>query len=61
MFPFTKNATEYKTLLTDLKLAKKIQAEKLTVFVNSLLVVQQVSIEYEMKDHLVNKYNGLVK
>ena len=61
MFPITYNATEYEALLASPRLVKKIQVEKLMVFVDSWLVVRQVSKEYEVKDPLLKKYNGLVK
>ena len=40
MFPITNNATEYEALLVGPRLAKKICVEKLTVFVDSQLVVR---------------------
>ena len=49
-FPITNNATEYEALLAGLQLAKRIRAEKVRIFADSQLVVQQVSGEYEVKD-----------
>ena len=61
MFPITNNVTEYEALLAGLRLAKKIQVEKLMVFADSQLVIRQVLKKYEMKDPLLKKYNELVK
>ena len=60
-FFITNNATEYEALLTGLRLAKKIRANRVMVFVDSQLVVRQVTIENELKDSVLKAYNGSVK
>ena len=60
-FPITNNAAEYEALLAGLQLAKRIRAEKVRVFVDSQLVVRQVSGEYEVNDPSFKAYNRLVK
>ena len=60
-FPITNNATEYETLLARLQLARRIQTDRIRVFVDSQLVVRQVSREYEVKDPIFKAYNRLVK
>ena len=60
-FSITNNAVEYETLLAGLWLTRRIWAKKVKVFVDSQLVVQQVIGEYEMKDHLLKTYIGMVK
>ena len=61
MFPIINNAVEYEALLIGIRLAKKIRVEKLMVFVDSRLVVRQVTREYEVKDPIPKTYNELVK
>ena len=61
MFSITNNTVEYEALLASLRMAKKIRVQKLTVFVDFQLVIWQVTSEYEVKDPLLKKYNGLVK
>ena len=60
-FPITNNETEYEALLAGLQLAKRIRVERVRVFVDSQLVVRQVSREYEVKDLSLKAYNRLVK
>ena len=60
-FPITNNAAEYEALLAGLQLAKRIRAERVRVFVDSQLVVRQVSEEYEVKNPSFKAYNRLVK
>ena len=60
-FPITNNVAEYEVLLAWLQLAKRIRAEKVRVFVDSQLVVRQVSGEYKVKDPSLKAYNSLVK
>ena len=60
-FPITNNAAEYEALLAGLQLAKRIRADRIRVFTDSQLVVQQVSGEYEVKDPSLKAYNKLVK
>ena len=47
-FPITNNTAEYEALLAGLQLAKRIRAEKVRIFVDSQLVVRQVSGECEV-------------
>ena len=60
-FLITNNATEYETLLAGLQLAKRIRVDRIRIFVDSQLVVRQVSREYEVKDPSLKAYNKLVK
>ena len=60
-FPNTNNAAKYEALLAGLRLAKRIRAHRVKVFADSLLVVRQVTGEYEVKDPILKAYNGLVK
>ena len=60
MFPITNNVMEYEALLVGLRLARRIRVQKIKVFADSQLVVQQVTREYEVKD-LFKRYNELVK
>ena len=60
-FPITNNAAKYEALLAGLRLARRVRAEKVRVFIDSQLVVQQVSREYEVKDPSLKTYNKLVK
>ena len=41
-FLVTNNMVEYEALLSGLKLAKKIQARKIVLFVDSQLITQQI-------------------
>ena len=60
-FSITNNAMEYEALLAGLRLARRIRADKVKVFVDSQLVVRQVIGEYEIKDLILKAYNALVK
>ena len=60
-FPIINNAAEYEALLAGLQLARRIRADRIRVFVDSQLVVRQVSEEYEVKDPNLKAYNRLVK
>ena len=60
-FPITNNAAEYEALLAGLRRAKRIRAQRVNVFVDSQLVVRQVTGEYEVKDPVLKAYNELVK
>ena len=52
---------EYETLLANLQLARRIQADRVKVFADSQLVVQQVTREYKVKNSVLKAYNGLIK
>ena len=60
-FPITNNVAEYEALLAGLQLARKIRADRLKVFIDSQLVVRQVSRENEVKDLTLKAYNRLIK
>ena len=57
----TNNAVEYKTLLTGLKLAIKVRAERLKVYSDSQLVVNQVKGMYQVKEPSIAQYVQKVK
>ncbi|XP_076920799.1 uncharacterized protein LOC143582025 [Bidens hawaiensis] len=55
-FPSTNNKAEYETLLAGLRVAKKIPVRRIRAHVDSLLVANQVSGDYEAKDHKMIEY-----
>ncbi|XP_016185043.1 uncharacterized protein LOC107626660 [Arachis ipaensis] len=55
-FPASNNQVEYEALLAGLKLAQDLQIAHLTVYCDSLLVVQQIKGEFQVKDPLLEKY-----
>ena len=60
-FSITNNAAEYEALLAGLRLARRIWADRVKVFVDSQLVACQVIGEYEVKNPILKAYNALVK
>ena len=60
MFLVMNNVTEYEGLLANLGLARKIRAEKVTVYVDLQLVTEQVLREYKVKDPHLKKYHELI-
>ncbi|XP_025637320.1 uncharacterized protein [Arachis hypogaea] len=55
-FPASNNQAEYEALLAGLKLAQDLQIPQLTVYCDSLLVVQQIKGDFQVKDPLLEKY-----
>ena len=49
-FQASNNKVEYEALITGLKLAKDVEAEKNEIYSNSMVVVQQLKGEYDAKD-----------
>ncbi|XP_072054226.1 uncharacterized protein [Arachis hypogaea] len=60
-FKASNNQAEYETLLTGLRLAQSLNITHLQVYCNSQLVVQQVTRQFQVKDHLLEKYYSIVK
>ncbi|XP_015955836.1 uncharacterized protein LOC107480200 [Arachis duranensis] len=55
-FPASNNDAEYEALITGLKLALNLQVQSLTAHCDSLLVVQQIRGEFQVKDPLLERY-----
>nr|XP_025703181.1 uncharacterized protein LOC112803948 [Arachis hypogaea] len=55
-FPANNNQAEYEALITGLKLALNLQVQSLTAHCDSLLVVQQIRGEFQVKDPLLERY-----
>ena len=55
-FEVSNNEAEYEALVAGLKLAKDIGVEKIEVYSDSMLVVQQLKGEYEAKDEGMISY-----
>ncbi|XP_057730043.1 uncharacterized protein LOC130945326 [Arachis stenosperma] len=55
-FPASNNQAEYEALIARLKLALNLQVQSLTAHCDSLLVVQQIRGEYQVKDPLLERY-----
>ncbi|XP_015934178.1 uncharacterized protein LOC107460334 [Arachis duranensis] len=55
-FPASNNQAEYEALKARLKLALNLQVQSLTAHCDSLLVVQQIRGEYQVKDPLLERY-----
>ncbi|XP_072062188.1 uncharacterized protein [Arachis hypogaea] len=55
-FPESNNQAEYEALIAGLKLALNFQAKSLTAHCDSLLVVQQIRGEFQVKDPLLERY-----
>ena len=60
-FPTTNNETEYKRILTGLRLKKALGAKNLLVQNDSKLVIGQIKEEYEAKEERIQKYLRLTK
>ncbi|XP_057732938.1 uncharacterized protein LOC130948245 [Arachis stenosperma] len=60
-FPASNNQAEYEALIAGLKLALNSQARSLTTYCDSLLVVQQIRGEFQVKDPLLEQYWLLAK
>ncbi|XP_057760072.1 uncharacterized protein LOC130980403 [Arachis stenosperma] len=55
-FNASNNQAEYEVLLVGLKLAQQLRIPQITVYCDSSLVVHQIKGEYQVKDHLLEKY-----
>ena len=60
-FEASNNEAEYDALIAEIRLAKDIGAEKLEVFSDSMLVIQQLNGQYEAKGEGMIKYLQLVR
>ena len=60
-FVASNNETEYEALIACLKLAKDVGAEKIEIFSDSMLVVQQLKGEYDTKDEGMIQYLKVVR
>ncbi|KAK9064300.1 hypothetical protein SSX86_015680 [Deinandra increscens subsp. villosa] len=60
-FPNTNNEAEYEALLAGLRLAKRMGVKKLSVKVDSLLVTNQTTGEFEVKGETMQRYADKVK
>ncbi|XP_015944154.1 uncharacterized protein LOC107469288 [Arachis duranensis] len=55
-FTASNNQAEYETLIAGLKLALSLQVQSLTTYCDSLLVVQQIRGEFQVKDPSLERY-----
>ncbi|XP_016195553.1 uncharacterized protein LOC107636566 [Arachis ipaensis] len=55
-FSTSNNQAEYEALLTGLKLAKEVGAQRLTIFSDSQIVTLQIDGSYQAKDTTMKKY-----
>uniref|UniRef100_A0A2N9GFI3 RNA-directed DNA polymerase n=1 Tax=Fagus sylvatica TaxID=28930 RepID=A0A2N9GFI3_FAGSY len=60
-YPTTNNEAEYEALLTGLRIAKELGANKLKIRSDSQLIVGQVNGEYEEREDRMTKYLKLVR
>jgi ribonuclease HI len=60
-YPTTNNEAEYKALLTALRIAKELGANRLKIQSDSQLIVGQVNGEYEAREDRMTKYLKLVR
>ena len=60
-FPATNNETEYKGILTGLRLGKALGAKNLLIQSDSKLVIGQIRGEYEAKEERMQRYLKLTK
>nr|XP_043615921.1 uncharacterized protein LOC122587823 [Erigeron canadensis] len=60
-FPATNNETEYEALLAEMRIAKKLNVNRLKVYVDSKLVANQVNGVYEAKDEKMEQYLEKIK
>lgn len=59
-FKVTNNVTKYEVLLSGLRLAKKMQVERLVININSQLAVSQVNHNFSARDKRMAAYLKLV-
>uniref|UniRef100_A0A2N9ET33 Uncharacterized protein n=1 Tax=Fagus sylvatica TaxID=28930 RepID=A0A2N9ET33_FAGSY len=60
-YPTTNNEAEYEALLTSLRIAKELGANRLKIRSDSQLIVGQVNGEYEAREDRMTKYLKLVR
>ena len=60
-FEASNNEAEYEAFIAGIRLAKDIRVEKLEVFSDSMLVVQQLNGQYEAKGEGMIQYLQLVQ
>uniref|UniRef100_A0A2N9FCJ8 Uncharacterized protein n=1 Tax=Fagus sylvatica TaxID=28930 RepID=A0A2N9FCJ8_FAGSY len=60
-YPTTNNEAEYEALLTSLRIAKELGANRLKIRSDSQLIVGQVNGEYEAREDRMKKYLKLVQ
>jgi ribonuclease HI len=60
-YPTTNNEAEYEALLTSLRIAKELGANRLKIRSDSQLIVGQVNGEYEAREDRMTKYLKLVQ
>ncbi|XP_071704921.1 uncharacterized protein [Rutidosis leptorrhynchoides] len=60
-FATSNNEAEYETLLAGLRLAKSIDVQRLTAYVDSQLVASQLNGSFEARDASMQKYLELAK
>ena len=60
-YPTTNNEAEYEALLTGLRIAKELGANRLKIRSDSQLIVGQVNGEYEAREDRMTKYLKLVR
>ncbi|XP_019708778.1 uncharacterized protein [Elaeis guineensis] len=60
-FNATNNVVEYEALIAGLRIIRKLDAEKVKVFFDSQLIMNQVQGEYEAKDLRIARYLNKIK
>ena len=55
-FEATNNEAEYKALLAGLRLAKDMEVQNLSIFVDSQLVANQIKGSYEVRQPTIKQY-----
>lgn len=61
LFPATNNTAEYKTILGRLRLAHSLQAQRVSLYSDSQIVVNQVQGTFQTKDETLQKYLSIAK
>ncbi|XP_057739998.1 uncharacterized protein LOC130957129 [Arachis stenosperma] len=61
LFQATNNQAEYEAFLVGLRLAREVKVKNLKVYCDSLLVVQQVTGHFHVRDPLLEKYLNSAK
>ena len=60
-FPVSNNQAEYEALIAELQLAYDVGVTRLTICSDSQIVTSQVTIAYQAKDPLLQRYLTRVK
>ena len=60
-FKASNNEAEYEAVITGLRLAWELGVEDIEVFSDSVLIVNQVTGEFQVKEERMAKYLGKVK